>query len=138
MRGRWAIRALAAGALAAGAVWAGGLPELPALPSGQTIVFYERILPGDYPAAETAMHYRFVAPQIARAGGDIGIEQAADDMQLLCDQFALPMLEGAAPPERIIINLADREVPFGEANPEATQFFEAYRVEDGACIWEGF
>ena len=34
--------------------------------------------------------------------------------------------------------LLSRAVPFGEAAPDATQFFEAYRVEGDACIWEAF
>jgi hypothetical protein len=29
-------------------------------------------------------------------------------------------------------------VPFGEPAPDATQFFEAYRVEGDTCIWEAF
>ncbi len=130
MRARRAIcAALCAGGLSAGAAGAG---ELPALPSGQALRFVERVDAGEI------VHFRFVAPRIARAGGDISIAEAGGDMQVLCESFALPMLEGAALPERIVIALADREVPFGEANPEATQFFEAFRIEDGACIWEGF
>jgi hypothetical protein len=41
-------------------------------------------------------------------------------------------------PSQIIISLEDRPVPFGEADPEAVQYFEAFRVENGACIWEVF
>jgi len=41
-------------------------------------------------------------------------------------------------PDQIIIVLSDREVEFGVADPDATQYFEAYRPEDGACFWEGF
>ena len=122
-------------AAAAGAAMAG---EVPALPSGQELRFYERIDPGVWPAGQKSVHFRFVAPRIARDGGDITIAGAADDMQLLCDDFALKMLAGEEMPDRIIINLTDREVPFGEADPEATQFFEAYRVENGVCIWEAF
>ena len=40
-------------------------------------------------------------------------------------------------PEQIVISLMDRLVDFGATNPDATQFFEAYRIEDGTCIWEG-
>jgi hypothetical protein len=27
-------------------------------------------------------------------------------------------------------------VPFGEPAPEATQFFEGYRIDAGRCVWE--
>jgi hypothetical protein len=29
-------------------------------------------------------------------------------------------------------------VPFGEATPDVTQFFEAYTIKNNACIWEAF
>jgi len=41
-------------------------------------------------------------------------------------------------PSQVVISFSAAEVPFGEAAPEVTQFFEAYRVEDGTCIWEAF
>ncbi|MDH5531341.1 MAG: DUF6497 family protein, partial [Paracoccaceae bacterium] len=33
---------------------------------------------------------------------------------------------------------SDRVVPFGESDPEATQYFEAFSIADGTCIWEAF
>ena len=41
-------------------------------------------------------------------------------------------------PAQIVISLSDRPVPFGEAAPDATQFFEAFALQDGTCIWEMF
>ena len=59
----------------------------------------------------------------------------ASDQRVAVNQ----MLPATGPqPSQIVISLSDRAVPFGEADPEATQFFEAYRVEGGACIWEMF
>jgi hypothetical protein len=29
-------------------------------------------------------------------------------------------------------------VPLGENHPEATQFFNSYKIEDGVCQWEMF
>ncbi len=129
------IGVICAAGLAPGAAAAG---EMVAVPSGQELRFYERVDPGAWPAGERSVHFRFVAPRIARDGGDITIAEAGADMQVLCDSFALAQLAGEELPDRIVINLTDREVPFGEAAPEATQFFESYRVEDGACIWEAF
>ena len=34
--------------------------------------------------------------------------------------------------------MSDMSVPFGEDHPEATQFFNSYKIEDGACQWEMF
>jgi hypothetical protein len=64
---------------------------------------------------------------------------AATDMAYLCQTYALARLSEFGPqPAQIIISLADQALPFGEPAPEATQFFEAYRIEDGTCIWEAF
>lgn len=112
------------------------------VPSGQELRLLDVIwnVPGPLGLAS---RFRFVAPAIARGAqnGGVGVDfaLAAADMEHLCQNFALPrVLAEAAPPGQIIISLSDRPVPFGEADPEATQFFEAYRVEDGTCIWEAF
>ena len=66
-------------------------------------------------------------------------EDRSADMQALCDGYGLAHVTGMVPPPRqIVISLADRETPFGEAAPDAVQFFEAYRVENDRCIWEMF
>ena len=58
-------------------------------------------------------------------------------MEHLCNTYALPRVPNQGPrPSQIIISLSDRPVEFGTADPEATQFFEAYAVEDEACVWE--
>ncbi len=41
-------------------------------------------------------------------------------------------------PAQIFISISDRPVEFGTKDPDAAQVFEAYRPEDGTCIWEGF
>jgi hypothetical protein len=65
-------------------------------------------------------------------------EDASADMQALCDSYALPIGSAAwcLSRSRSSSSLCDRAVPFGEAAPDAVQFFEAYSVKDGACIWE--
>lgn len=100
------------------------------VPSGRAVSFLDVIT--NAPGADgAAARFRFVAPGL-QAG-----EDASADMQALCDSYALPRIEGMVPaPQQIIIVLSDRPVPFGEAAPEAVQFFEAYRPEEGACIWE--
>jgi hypothetical protein len=111
--------------------------EAIAVPSGQAVTLVDTLQDAAGPAGLTA-RFRFLAPAIA-AGGGIGFDTAAADMQALCDGYALPRLAVTGPmPAQVVIVLMDRPVPFGEAAPEATQFFEAYRIEAGACVWEAF
>ena len=70
--------------------------------------------------------------------GSLGHNDAAGDMMHLCQELALPYLqEYDLTGDVIVISLADRETEFGVADPDATQFFEAFRIEDNLCIWEG-
>lgn len=108
------------------------------VPSGQPVTFQDVIWGEPGPEGLT-LRFRFVAPEIARDGGSVGFDAAAQDMAYLCETFALPRIASTGPqPAQIVISLSDREVAFGEPSPESTQFFEAYRPEDSTCIWEGF
>lgn len=114
------------------------LAEEVAVPSGQKISYLDTIQNQPGPEGLT-YRFRFVAPGISRDGLGLAIEEVAADMDHLCNVFALPRLPKLGPlPSQIIISLSDRVVEFGVPTPEATQFFEAYRVEDAICIWEGF
>ncbi len=105
------------------------------VPSGQPVTFVEVVRYEAGPNGKVA-RFRFVAPAIA---GGVGFDRAVGDMQHLCDAFALPRVTETVPfPTQIIISLSAAPVPFGEAAPEVTQYFEAYSLQDGACIWEVF
>jgi hypothetical protein len=109
-----------------------------AVPSGQEVSLMDVIwnVPGP---TGLVTRFRFLAPAIARDKGQIDFDAAAADMMYLCQTFAMPKVESASSaPTQIIISLSDRPLPFGQSDPEATQFFEAYRLEGGACIWEVF
>lgn len=100
------------------------------VPSGREVVYLDTITNAPGTEGATA-RFRFVVPGLA-AG-----EDASADMQAVCDSFALPRIGGMVPePQQIIIVFADREVPFGQAAPEAVQFFEAYSIQGERCIWE--
>lgn len=108
------------------------------VPSGQQVAYVETIQ-NERSASGLAYRFRFLAPGIARDGGTVSAEAAKADMQALCDGFAIPRLPATGPvPEQIIISLSDRPVTFGEPAPEATQFFEGFRIEAGKCVWELF
>ncbi|WP_323042633.1 DUF6497 family protein [Gemmobacter sp.] len=113
--------------------------ELVEVPSGQPVTLQDVILNEPGPAGLTA-RFRFVAPQIARIGGSIDFDTAAADMDHLCATYALPRIETTTGPRpaQVVISFADRPVEFGVITPEATQFFEAYSIADGTCVWEAF
>ncbi len=134
------------------ALWAGlaaaegGTPEMQVeegdetlipVPSGQDVTLQDVIWNAPGPEGMT-LRFRFIAPGIGPGGG-VAFETASADMQHLCDSYALPRIADQGPmPEQVIISLSDVPVPFGEAAPEAVQFFESFRIEDGVCEWEMF
>jgi hypothetical protein len=108
-----------------------------AVPSGQALSYLDTIQ--NVPGEGLVYRFRFLAPGIAREGGTVSEEAAQADMQWLCDNFALPRIPATGPkPSQIVISLSDRPVKFGNPSPEATQFFEGYRIENGKCRWELF
>ena len=111
--------------------------EVVPVPSGQVVTFQDAILNEAGPQGSAA-RFRFVAPSIGPKG-DVDFETAVADMQHLCDTFALSRVTENVPlPTQIIISLSAEPVVFGESVPGVTQFFEAYSLQDGACIWEVF
>lgn len=109
-----------------------------AVPSGQPVQLLDVVWNAPGPEGLT-LRFRFLAPEIARDGGTIGFDTAVADMQALCESYALPRIADFGPaPAQVVISLADRPVPFGESDPSATQFFEAFSIADGLCIWEAF
>ncbi len=105
-----------------------------AVPSGMDVVFHEMVQ--DRSAYGLSYHFRFVAPQI---GGELNFEKVATDMEELCNAYALPRVAITGPrPSQIVITLMNTPTDFGTPDPETTQYFEAYSVENGACIWEVF
>jgi len=104
------------------------------LPSGREVSLIDVITDMPGPAGATA-RFRFLAPGLKQDD----IMASADDMQALCDDFALARVAGMAPlPGQIVITLAAEAVPFGQAAPGVVQFFEAYRIEGDSCAWEQF
>ncbi len=108
-----------------------------ALPSGREVTFHEVIqsAPG---TSGLAMRFRFIQPDLAKVKEQVSYSDLEADMRFICETYALERIANIGPqPAQVIISIADREVAFGEADPAATQIFEAYRPVDGACIWEG-
>lgn len=88
---------------------------------------------------DNTARFRYVAPDVAR---DLRLVSYADieaDFLHLCANFALPALKNADKQvDEIVISIADRVTEFGQATPDATQFFEAFEVKNATCIWKEF
>lgn len=126
-RGRALALSLAA-MVAASGVAAQGL----SVPSGQPLSFLEFISEegGDL------VRFRFLAPQI---GAGFDYATVFPDFQALCDQQVMPILsENGIAPRQIVLSMSAQDIPFGKDDPEVLQFFEVFRPESGACIWEEF
>lgn len=129
------MRVIAAVLMATALAVPSGATELVSVPSGQSVTYLETI-DETSEQGEAAVRFRFLAPAIGE-GGDIDADTALGDMTHLCEAFALPQLAQTEPPvQTVVISLSDRPVDFGATDPEAVQYFEAFRIEDGACIWE--
>ena len=113
-----------------------------ALPSGQVVTLLETIWNAPGPAGMVT-RFRFLAPAInpetAPETGAVDFDTATGDVAWLCQNYALDRVMQSSPvPAQIIVSLSDRAVPFGETAPDSVQYFEAFRIENGACIWEVF
>ncbi len=116
---------------------AGSAQQVVTVPSGQAVTLNEVLV--EDTGKDALVRFRFVAPAIAREGGTVDYDAAAADIDHLCRDLVIPyMAEFALTSTQVVISMSDRDVPFGDSNPQATQFFEAYRLEGADCIWEAF
>jgi hypothetical protein len=113
-------------ALTASVAWADGVP-----PSGVMPTLFDQV----WEAEAGIARFRFLRADLAT----VGQGAVAEDFQWLCDQVALPALTSSGwAAQVIVISISDREMALGQIDPGATQFFEGYRLTDGACIWDPF
>lgn len=135
MSRRLATAFVALGGTLWGATTAGALEETPAVPSGNDIRLQEVLFETRQDNSEVA-RFRYVMPLIRQG---VAFAEIADDFEHLCIGVAVPYLAiEQKQVDQVIISFADRETEFGVTNTLATQFFEAFSVKDGSCIWEGF
>lgn len=118
-----------------GAATAGVLEETPVVPSGHEIALQEVLFETRNDHSRVA-RFRYVMPLIRQGIEFAEIEQ---DFFHLCIGVAVPYLTiKGETVDQVIISMADRETEFGVMSTLVTQFFEAFSVDDGTCIWEGF
>ncbi len=105
------------------------------VPSGQSVSFQDVIVEED----SATVRFRFIAPAIGQDEGDLTYEDVVADFPWLCENVAIPTLDVVGlEVSAIVISMADAAADFGQANPNVTQFFEPFRLEDGSCIVEQF
>lgn len=127
MRATWII-AMGVAVAASGA----GATEV-ALASGHSVTLFDVI----YEETPSVARFRFVSDKIGPDG--LQFDDIAGDMQVLCDEIAIAQLaREARSPDQVVVSISDRIVPFGDISPDATQFFDAFRIEGARCMWEQF
>ncbi len=108
------------------------------LPSGTQAALHEVLV--DTVDDENWVRFRFVAPVIDRTT-ELAPSYAdlEGDFPHICTDFVLGYVtDFALVADKIAISLADRVVEFGASDPDATQYFEVFRLENADCVWEGF
>ncbi len=129
-------RVLVVAASLAGVMGPAQAGSLVPVPSGQPVELSNVLL--DTNPGELWVRFRFIAPKIGSTVGRITYDVAVIDMEHLCQTLAVPYVaQHALDPARVVISFSDRPLAFGATVPDATQFFEAYRLEQSQCIWEG-
>lgn len=120
---------------------ANGAPAQPVIvevPSGQPVEFHDVVRDARGSRGLT-WRFRFIAPEIDRVTGSVSSDIAAEDMEYLCQNFAVDRLPNLGPrPSQVVISMSSKPIKFGSSDPQITQFFEAYAIEDNDCIWEAF
>ena len=106
-----------------------------AVPSGLEFTLHDVILEADVRVAR----FRFIVPSIAVTAGHKEFADVIDDLQYVCDSVIVPALHGNGwDSGDVVVSVSDRPVDFGVYDPEVIQFFQPFRMEADACIWEDF
>ncbi|WP_245604543.1 DUF6497 family protein [Sulfitobacter donghicola] len=107
------------------------------VPSGQEVVLHEVLV--DAQETVTWLRFRFLTPQIAAGATQVSFDVAGQDMLHLCETVALPYIdEYTLSGDKVVISFMDRITEFGQPDPDAVQYFESFRPENGVCMWDEF
>lgn len=108
------------------------------LPSGRSVTFHDVIHGAPGPGGLT-VRFRFIETDLRDVIDTTPYDELEADMHYLCETYALDRIPNIGPqPATVMISIADRPTEFGAQDPGVVQVFEAYRPEEGACLWEGF
>lgn len=136
---RWLCGFVALGGAFACATTVAGQEEarpVPSVPSGLDVTLQERLVE-DLGSLGVFARFRFVVPGIAQVRDSFALVE--DDFPILCQDYAVQDLaDDALRADRIVVSYAEAPIDFGATDPDILQFFEVFRIEGTACIWEGF
>lgn len=104
------------------------------IPSGFEHSLFET-LEDTMPDGKRVLRLRYVADSL----GAEDHQRVSADFAALCARDALPHQAKADPKfDEVVISLANKKSEFAVFNPEVTQYFEAFTLKNGSCIWEAF
>jgi hypothetical protein len=87
------------------------------------------------PDGKRVLRLRYVDPNLTSDDH----QRVAEDFAALCARDALPKQAAADMAfDQAVISLANKKSEFGVFNPDVTQYFEAFTLENDRCIWEAF
>lgn len=132
MRGVVSILCLLIAGFAAGTAAASstGASEF-GVPSDNQTYLHEAMV--DAQTEPSSLRLRFVQPSLS-AGFDYS--DVSDDLFALCQaQFRGEVAQNVAEMGQVIVSIANKEVPFGETNPDVVQVFEVFHLGDAGCEW---
>ncbi len=100
-----------------------------AVPSGHVFTLF------DVRMEQDLGRFRFTLPEIATG---LTFEDVVDDFEFVCAQVAVPALtQSGSGVTQLVISVSAEAVPFGEMT-DVVQYFQPFRREGDACIWEEF
>jgi uncharacterized protein DUF6497 len=109
-----------------------------AVPSGQLVLPYEALWEDQPENGEVWLVLRFLAPDIAKAKGKYSYNDTTPDIDFLCENIGLPLVEmTGGGVDQIIVTLLDAPLARGARDKKVTRYMNAYRVDQGICEWEG-
>ena len=106
-----------------------------AVPSGQIVTLDEQLV---VPPENRILYLGFTAPSI---GGDYAVtfDRASLDMDQLCEVVGIPeagrLIGEGMRIDEVVIRLMERLIPYGEVDPDAAQYLNAYDISGGNCVW---
>ena len=111
------------------------MAEVVEVPSGQPITLQERLV---VPPENRILYLGFLAPAL---GGDYGVsfERASTDMDVICESVGIReagrLIGQGVRIDEVVVRLMERAIPYGEVDPDAAQFLNAYDISGGNCVW---
>ncbi len=104
------------------------------VPSGQPLTLYSfEVIP------QSDSHNLLFVGLLATQLDSQGYEVAADDLDAVCRDVALPEARVQGDKgvliREISIRIADKPLGYGDVDPEVAQFMGFYEIISGECVW---